>query len=66
MSSIVNKQAQHIQNQDVVIYDRSVQTVEGNGYTNDGLVKLTLRKAGQYFCTTVEVSVDTLIETLEL
>jgi len=66
MSSIVSKQARHIQNQDVVIFDRNVHTVEGNGYTDDGLVKLTLRKTGNYFCNTIFFYVDTLVETLEL
>lgn len=66
MSQIIKKQAQHIKAHDVIIYERDVFTVEGDDYTSDGLVKLTLRKAGQYFCKTVEVSVDLEIETLEL
>lgn len=66
MSQIVNKQAQHVRNTDVVIYERAVWTVEYNGWTDDGLVRLHIRKAGSYFSKSVEVSCDVLIETLEL
>lgn len=66
MANLVNKEAQQIRTTDVIIYDRDVWTVEADGWTDDGLVRLTIRLAGSYFNKKVEVSCTSFIQVLEL
>lgn len=66
MANLVNKEAQQIRATDVIIYDRDVWTVEADQWTNDGLIRLTIRLAGSHFNKKIEVSCTSTIQVLEL
>lgn len=66
MAHIEQKQAQHVKTYDVVIYNQQVCTVFDESWTTGGLIQLKLTRAGFFGVTTIEVSFDTLIETLVL